>query len=380
MLKIFLTGDNHIGENKANTKLHDNRINVFTNMVDKANEEKCDVFVIAGDLFDDNSVKKKELINVLNILKKFNGTVVLLPGNHDYYDIDSELWGNFNEIKNEYKNVLLLNEYREYSIKCNDCDVLLYPALCKSKHPNPGENNLGWIKKLNLDKTSGIRIGIAHGAIDGETYDTEEGDYFKMTRDELNGLPIDLWLIGHTHVPFPKTMSEKYESTKETIFNAGTHVQEDVSRDTDGYCFIIELDGNKNVKAKKFMSGNLFYKRITINVKPGELESKLNRELKKYKDNTKIDLRLNGRVDIEEYDNKEELIESELKRFNEELKKFDDSCTYSTLNLNKVIDQKYINSKYPETSIYAKLLTALLGDPKETQMADELLDTLREEK
>ena len=61
MLKIFLTGDNHIGlkymgHGAAGTVLAQKRMDAFHSMVQIANEEECGLFVIAGDLFE-NSVR-----------------------------------------------------------------------------------------------------------------------------------------------------------------------------------------------------------------------------------------------------------------------------------------------------------------------------------
>ncbi len=70
-------------------------------------------------------------------------------------------------------------------------------------HSAPGENNLGWIKEAEIDP-SVFNIGIAHGALEGETIDSE-GLYFLMSRPELEAIPVDVWLIGHTHVPFRRS-------------------------------------------------------------------------------------------------------------------------------------------------------------------------------
>ena len=55
MIRIFMTGDNHIGLKYASHEnagiLAESRINAFAGMVEEANSEKCDLFVITGDLF-----------------------------------------------------------------------------------------------------------------------------------------------------------------------------------------------------------------------------------------------------------------------------------------------------------------------------------------
>ena len=83
-----------------------------------------------------------------------------------------------------------------------------------------------------------------------------------MTKDELENIPVDVWLIGHMHVPFPESISEGFTECG-NIFNAGSHVQQKISNNTEGVCFIIEIDEGKKVKAKKFISLHLFFAKKT---------------------------------------------------------------------------------------------------------------------
>jgi DNA repair exonuclease SbcCD nuclease subunit len=212
-MKIFLTGDNHIGLKYASHPqsaiLCERRISAFQGMVDSANKENCDIFVIAGDLFENTySIAKKDIKTLLEILSHFRGNVVVLPGNHDYYDADVKVWQYFKEVMKTYDNITLITDYRKYKIDCIDQSVILYPAHCTSLHSAPMENNLNWIKAESFFDSSAFHIGIAHGAVEGETIDNE-GEYFFMKRSELENIPVDIWLIGHTHVPFPRNLIEK---------------------------------------------------------------------------------------------------------------------------------------------------------------------------
>lgn len=260
MIRIFETGDNHIGLKYASheqaTVLASSRVTAFENMVQVANQENCDLFVITGDLFENTySISKKDIKSLLDMLSCFKGTVAVLPGNHDYYDKNVKVWQYFKDVLASYDNILLLTDYRPYSLELNGEKVLLYPALCTSIHSAPGENNLGWIKSADIQNDGTYHIGIAHGAVEGETID-KEGQYFLMTRSELENIPVDVWLIGHTHVPFPRNLEKEFVSAGK-IFNAGTHVQTDVNCNTEGQCFIIEIAADKTVRAKKVISGNL---------------------------------------------------------------------------------------------------------------------------
>lgn len=379
MLRIFMTGDNHIGLKYAShpkkKMLVNARIIAFENMVQTANAADCHLFVITGDLFENTySISKKDIKTLLDILAKFGGTVAILPGNHDYYDKDTKLWQYFADVMQTTDNILLLTDYRPYKLEMDEEEVILYPALCTSLHSAPGRNNLDWIKDENIVADSVYRIGIAHGAVEGETIDNE-GQYFLMTRDELEGINVDAWLIGHTHVPFPRDLSERPVSTGNRIFNAGTHVQTDVACNTEGCCFILEIEsgnGLKQVSARKVSSGNLRFFRRNIAVKAGEMEEILKRELADIEDNAVVDVILSGAVTAEEYEDRIRIMDMVLSRFLE--------STYDASALSQWISEELINAEFPETSFSAGLLHALLEEPKEAQLIYELLKSLKEAK
>ena len=375
MLKIFVTGDNHIGLKYASHEkasvLAERRISAFESMVRAANMENCDLFVITGDLFENTyGIAKKDIKLLLDMLSRFKGTVVVLPGNHDYYSKEVKVWQYFEDVMETYDNIMMLTDYRPYNVNANGEDVVLYPALCTSMHSAQGKNNLGWIKDENIIQDDTYRVGIAHGAVEGETIDNE-GQYFLMKREELEAIPVDVWLIGHTHVPFPNNLTDEFTAC-ENILNAGTHVQTDVSCNTEGQCFIVEVDDNKMVRAKRFISGNLRFYRKNITLSAGEMENVLDRELSGIDDNSVVDIILSGAVTAEEYDNRADIIEDRLSRFIE--------YTYDDYSLSKLLSKETIDAEFPETSFSAKFLSALLEEPKEAQLAYELLRSLKEGK
>ena len=375
MIRIFVTGDNHIGLKYASHEqaaiLSSRRITAFENMVESANKENCALFAITGDMFENTySVSKRDIKALLDTLSKFRGIVVVLPGNHDYYDKDVKVWQYFKDVMTAYDNIMLLTEYLPYEITVNGEDVVIYPALCTSLHSAPGQNNLGWIKDLEIVNDDAYHIGIAHGAVEGETIDNE-GHYFLMKRSELEDIPVDAWLIGHTHVPFPRNLTETF-TVSDKIFNAGTHVQTDVSCNTEGQCFVIEISENKTVRAKKVISGNLRFYRKNISVTAGNMENIIIRELADVTDDSVVDIVLTGAVSAEEYEDRASMIENVLSRFVE--------GTYNDYALSKLISKELIESEFPETSFSAGLLTSLLDEPKEAQLAYELLKSLKEGK
>lgn len=371
MLKIFLTGDAHIGLKYARRRkgayLEEVRLKAFEPMVEQANNEGCGLFVISGDMFEDGfQCTRAEVKELVSMLSKFRGTVAILPGNHDYYTAESPLWQYLSELTAGNGNIMPLVETRPYILNVGGDRVILYPAPCMSLHSS--ENNIGWIKSQEIDPAAGYHIGIAHGTLKGESMDSEEV-YFPMTREELNAIPVDAWLLGHVHVPYPRNLTVDSYARGETIFNAGTHVQPHHACNTEGCAFIIQIDEQKNVSAKKCITGPIRFFSKEVKAGAGTLKGKLNQALVDIPDNSVVDVSLLGAVTADEYDRRAEIIEPMLSRFIE--------ADYSDFSLSKLLSQEMIDKTFPETSFQAKLLKTLMADPKEAQLAFELLTTLK---
>ena len=86
------------------------------------------------------------------------------------------------------------------------------------------------------------KIGISHGALKGVSPDMTD-KYFKMSKDELKNLNMDLWLLGHTHLPYPF----EEEITNRKIFNCGTPEPDGLDCSHFGNSWFIEIDNNKNI-------------------------------------------------------------------------------------------------------------------------------------
>ena len=335
---------------------------------EKANAEECDLFVIAGDLFDKTAgIAKKTIRELLDLLCAFRGTVVVLPGNHDYYDGEAAVWQDFRREMSGRDNILLLTAFEPRTLQAGDREVVLYPAFCTSRHSEPGKNNLDWIRQQPIPWDDAFRIGLAHGAIAGETIDQEK-EYFLMTREELEAIPLDAWLIGHTHVPVPGDLGREYAAAGR-IFNAGTHVQKDVHNLTDGLCFLIEIGDDKQVRAKQWVSGNVFFRRLPVAVTAGHMEEEISRALKGLEADSVVELELSGAVTDEEYRGRRRFLEEALSGFLE--------GSWEDSGLTRLITEDLIDAEFPETSVAAGLLRSLLDDPREAQLAYDLLKSLK---
>ena len=380
MVKIFVTGDNHFGKKydrypEVKDRLIQSRFEVLKDMVRKAEDEGCEIFVVTGDLFDSiNTVKVSDVKQAAEILAAFAGNVIVLPGNHDYYTGEEKVWKDFeNALSSRAHNITLIKEFKPYQFDAGEEKIVVYPAFCQSKHSK--QNNLGWIRETDIRKDGVINIGIAHGAIRGVTPDRKE-EYFLMTESELSRIPVDVWLIGHTHIPYPDVLSEDSETPGYKIFNAGTHEQTDLHNHTDGNGFIITIDkhgSDAEVLARKYVSGKVHFYDLNIHVRP-DSETALSdaiREAISDKDrNSVVRIRVSGSVKPSEYQDKDSICRELLKDF----------LTYEIEDheLSEEITVDKIRDEFAQTSFAAQFMEEFMNNAAELQMVYQLLQSCRE--
>lgn len=412
-MKIFHTADLHIGMKFNNypesvrSGLKQARADVLGKMVSIANKQECNIFVVAGDLFDSiNGNTKKTISEVVTALKGFHGECVLvMPGNHDYDNNMVELWKNFQELSQDINNIVFINQERPYSLADWDLNAVVYAAPCHSKHSDV--NNIGWIKDANTDaninininiNTDLIHIGISHGALEGISPDLDSS-YYNMSLAELEAAPVDVWLLGHTHLTYP----DKKKMTGWKVFNPGTPEPDGLDCKHTGNAWIItigdtkalnsdtkaansDLDAaigdNKAATAKAYtkskignrkeVSGELIttgsYKfrdqRFTVRDKE-DFETIVGNILKDNPSHTIARLRIKGKLDEETFNYRHEV----RRMLDESLACliFDDS------EVGIKITSEMIHKEFSDGSFPSMLLTALKDDEEALQLAYEMI-------
>lgn len=224
------------GYPEVRARLSEARFETLERIVNLANSEECALLAIAGDLFDRSRVPLGEVQRVADILSRFEGEAVLvLPGNHDFAAPDSELWTRFR--KSSGDRTLLLDRPEPVDLRHYGLPAAVYPAPCTARRS--AVNNVGWIRHADPVAGAEIHIGIAHGSLKGISPDPEQ-NYYPMTREELLDLPMDAWLLGHTHIRYPEK-----PGTGDRVFNPGTPEPDGFDCTHAGAAFIIELEKDR---------------------------------------------------------------------------------------------------------------------------------------
>ena len=367
-LKIFQTADLHIGMKFNNYPepikgaLQLARIDSLKNMVKIADQYGCNLFVISGDLFNGISgIDKKTILSVVTTLESFQGQCVLvMPGNHDYDNDMVDQWNSFKSKSSD--KILFVNHEKPYSLADYDIDAVVYPAPCHSKHSST--NNLGWIKKQDIDK-SPVNIGIAHGAIIGISPDMDS-NYFNMTQDELNNIPMDVWLLGHTHITYPA----KASVTQWKIFNPGTPEPDGLDCKHRGSAWIISIDDNKAVTAETVSIGNYqFVDRNYTVTQREDLDAIRTDLLTDEPMRTVARIHIRGNVEEDVFGYRQQVY-----------KDIDDAIGYLIIDdsdLGIKITKEKINKEFSDGSFPQQLLSALSEDDEALQLAYELIAEVR---
>ena len=396
-MKIFHTADLHIGMKFNNypepirSQLKQARIDVLGKMVSIANQQECNIFVVAGDLFDSiNGITKKTIGEVVNTLKGFHGECVLvLPGNHDYDNNMVELWKTFRELSQDNHNIVFINQEQPVSLADWDLGAVVYPAPCHSKHSDV--NNIGWInteiiKDANTDtdtntdtntNTNPICIGIAHGALEGICPDLD-GTYYNMSLAELEAVPVDVWLLGHTHITYPimnpiinSTTNSASNPDKKTVtgwkvFNPGTPEPDGLDCKHNGSAWIITIDDNKVVSGELITTGSYRFMDQSHRVSSREdFERIVGDTLKDDPGFIIARLRLRGKLEEEAFHYRHEV-----------RRKLEEALGYLIFDDTEVgikITGEMIHKEFSDGSFPEKLLSALSEDEEALQLAYELI-------
>lgn len=370
--RILHTADLHLGMKftgryppEVRDQLVKARFETLGSLVETANAAGSDLFLIAGDLFHDQNVARRDIHATAEALGRFTGRVVLvLPGNHDFLqEGESPLWNRFLETAGD--KVLLLSEPRTYSLADYELPVIIYPGPCTAKHSTT--NAIGWIESGHREPDT-WHIGVAHGSLEGVSPDFG-GDYYPMTGEELRRACLDLWLMGHTHIRVPDV--DKGRESR-VLFSA-TPEPDGFDCNHPGYAWLIELNDDRSLSYRSLVTGRHRFSVQEVQLSSErDLESLRGQISQLSPERDLVKLALKGRIPRELFDQRGALLE-ELKH----------TVLYLEPNfteLFRLITSEDVDREFSEGSFPHRFLTRLVqagGDPRALQMAYDLIQEVR---
>jgi DNA repair exonuclease SbcCD nuclease subunit len=188
-MKFLHTADWQIGMKAvalgdAGPQVREERLAAGRRVAEVAKSHNVDFVLVSGDLFEDNAVDRILVQKVADILNSFGKPIFIIPGNHDPF-VPGSVWEHPSWKSASNVNVLL----DEAPVEVHG--GVLYPCPVREKHS--GLNPTAWIP---LERDERIRIGIAHGTVEGIRED--EPDY-PIPRDAAQRAGLNFLALGHWH-------------------------------------------------------------------------------------------------------------------------------------------------------------------------------------
>ena len=157
----------------------------FKQIINYIKENNIEYFFIAGDLYEQQYIKKTTIEYINNLFKEIPDTKIFItPGNHDpriknsFYN--NFIWNNNVHIFSNNIEIIRENQVDIYGYGFNDY------YLKEDK-----------IEKINIENEEKINILITHGTLDGA--DLEDREYNSISRRILAEKGFDYVALGHIH-------------------------------------------------------------------------------------------------------------------------------------------------------------------------------------
>lgn len=193
-IKYIHTGDVHIGASfksasfgKEISKIRRDEIKeTFFRVIDRCENNKIDLLLIAGDLFDDDYITIGELKDINKKFETLSKTkVIISAGNHDAIINDKS---NYNLIN--WANNVYIFDTEISKIELEDINADIYSFSWDKKE----------IKEMNLDAISisdstKTNILMLHGDI------YTKNNYLPININNLKNKGFDYIALGHIHKP-----------------------------------------------------------------------------------------------------------------------------------------------------------------------------------
>lgn len=177
-------GLNNVGTLGGKRRLEQRK--VFKKVIDYIKQNQIDYLFIAGDLYENDYIKKSTIEYINELFKEIEQTKILItPGNHDPY-IKNSYYENF-----EWNDNVYICK-KEFEIVQED-EVDFYLTAFTDFYQNNSP-----IEKINIVNKNKINILITHCDLNGSK-DENGYSYNPILESRLNNAKFDYVAMGHIH-------------------------------------------------------------------------------------------------------------------------------------------------------------------------------------
>ncbi len=182
-VKIVHCADIHIGfkggDKRYALRRRSEVLQTFLRAIRYAEEEKAELFLISGDLFDSHKVSEETLSLISRAFSGFSGKVFIAPGNHDYYG-ENTFWESW-ELPD---NVTVFKG--DEVLEDKEIGVRIYGYAFEGAYKQRIE-----LKRAENDHV--INIAVVHGDTGADSF------YAPVSIAEIEASKMDYVALGHIH-------------------------------------------------------------------------------------------------------------------------------------------------------------------------------------
>lgn len=198
MLRLLHTADWQIGKSFGQfdpdeaSLLAQARIDAIGRLATLADQHQVDVVLVAGDVFDAQTVADKTIHRVFNAMQAFSGQWVLIPGNHDAALAES-VWSRAERLGAVPDNVALC--LTPQPLVFDALKLTLLPAPLTQRHTY--QDLTAWFDHAD-SPAQHYRIGLAHGSVQGVLDDSIDSAN-PIAPERVSSAQLDYLALGDWH-------------------------------------------------------------------------------------------------------------------------------------------------------------------------------------
>lgn len=218
----------------AQSRFDDDREAAVLRLGELATETGAEFIVVAGDVFEHNSLSRSTLLRAKDMFKRLPVPVYLLPGNHDPLVADSIFFNSFAD------NVHVIADSEPIEVRPG-MEIVGAPYLSKRANYDLVRRAL---EPLPPAEVGAVRIAVGHGQVESRAGEGEDSDAdtidLAFVEECLDKGVIDYLALGDTH------STESLGRSGKVWFSGSpeTTAFEDRERDS-GNALVVTVEGDR---------------------------------------------------------------------------------------------------------------------------------------
>ncbi len=201
------------------------RIETVVRIAALAESRRCEVVLVAGDAFDDNTVADRDVRRTLDAMAGFSGHWIMLPGNHDALASVS-VWSRLVRL-GAGERVRVAD--RAEPILVGDGRAAILPAPLKRRFE--AADLTAWFDAAETP-AGAVRVGLAHGAVANRLPAAADGNN-PIADDRAERARLDYLALGDWH--------GFVEIAPRTVYS-GTPEPDRYPANAPGHVALVEID------------------------------------------------------------------------------------------------------------------------------------------